>query len=95
MSERTPTIGRIVHYTLTAEDANRVRSARLARADAGLRVQGYSPSPGQVLPMIITAVGGDFVNGQVFLDSDDILWVSTVRESDSLYGCWYWPEIIR
>jgi hypothetical protein len=53
------------------------------------------------LPMIITAVWPDEfgssnpgVNGQVFLDGNDTLWVTSAREGNGP-GQWLWPEIKR
>ena len=92
---RTPSIGRIVHYTLTTDDVRRVVDARTTKLDSGIIPQGYAPSPGSVLPMIVTFTSGpagDFIAGQVFLDCSETLYVEGVRESYSLHGCWFWPE---
>jgi hypothetical protein len=87
-----PTIGRIVLYTLTASDAGatnkRCADARLHQQEQGPEVTGAivhtgnEVSEGDVYPMVITRVWGDTpassVNGQVFLDGNDLLWVTSV-----------------
>jgi hypothetical protein len=72
-----PTIGRIVHYTLSAQDAAQVNSLR---GSATFRAnQAFA---GDVYPMLIVRVWGDqpqsCVNGQVFIDGDFTLWVTSV-----------------
>jgi hypothetical protein len=99
MSERTPTVGRIVHYTLTSSDVRHVISARTARSAVGLPVEGYNPNVGDILPLVITRVTDDatFISGHVLLDSNDVLWVFAIRPSDvavQAQGCWHWPEIV-
>lgn len=93
-----PTIGRIVHYTLSESDAeaiNRRRDDRIAyqanpyndervsKKPTGFQVHhGNKAHEGDVLPMIIVRVWGtqpdSAVNGQVFLDGNDTLWVTSV-----------------
>jgi hypothetical protein len=87
-----PTIGRIVHYTLSEQDAGQINSRR---GDAAARSKaiaeektgyvahiGNSAAAGDVYPLVITRVWGDTpesaVNGQVFLDGNDTLWVTSV-----------------
>jgi hypothetical protein len=67
MGRRAPSVGRIVLYTLTADDAVRI---------------GSSAREGQEFPMIITRADGR-VNGQVFPDGGHVLWVNTVGEGTS------------
>lgn len=95
-----PTVGRIVHYTLTAQDAEAVNRRRSDGAAGGSLVQdgtvvhtGNAASAGQVYPMLITRVWNDdpgTVNGQVFLDGNDSLWVTSVTpgEGERHYA---WP----
>ena len=103
----TPTIGRVVHYRLSAEDVEQIMrrrttgdSIRVRLHDAGeprwpAGAQAHIGNPvsaGQTFPMMIVAVGaGPSVNGQVFLDGTDVLWVMDVTEGDDL-GKWRWPE---
>jgi hypothetical protein len=102
-----PTVGRIVHYTLTrkdAEHANRRRTSSQSiaeRAKAGTWSVGAQAHignevrEGQVLPMVVVAIfsPGDpqgIVNGQVFLDGNDQLWVTSAHQGTGL-GEWFWP----
>lgn len=76
-----PTIGRIVHYTLSEQDADKINARRTADPTTGNRV-----GPGDVYPMVITrAWGGEptsAVNGQVLLDGGDVLWVTSVSHGE-------------
>ena len=88
----TPTIGRIVHYTLSAQDAdaiNRRRSdaarhmAEHRESATGVVVHiGNAVAEGDVYPMVITRCWGttpeSSVNGQVLLDGCDTLWVTSI-----------------
>ncbi len=115
MSEQIPTIGRIVQYRLSADDAAQINRRRtnghsiaermkLVSRDgtslvpsqkdddqygavrawpAGAQAHiGNDAKEGQTFPMLITRVWGDTptcaVNGQVFLDGNDVLWVTSV-----------------
>lgn len=52
---------------------------------------GNPVMPGDVQPMIIVEVSVDrLVNGQVFLDGNDVLWVTDVPEGSGV-GTWAWP----
>lgn len=89
----TPSIGCIVHYMLSADDARRITTRRKA-AHAG---EGSNfVDEGQVYPMLIVRVWGETeqasVNGQVFLDGDDTLWVTSVGQGD---GPRQWHEAPR
>jgi hypothetical protein len=83
-----PTAGRIVHYTLTAQDAEAIN----ARREAGAK--GNAAHEGDVLPMLIIRVWGDqpqsSVNGQVFADGDFSLWVTSVAVGEGPRH-WAWP----
>lgn len=82
-----PTIGRIVHYILSAADAAKVNSQRLPD-------HANSADEGDVYPMLIVRVWGKTpeaaVNGQVFIDGDFTLWVTsaTLGEGPRHY---FWP----
>jgi len=95
MSEQiVPTIGRIVHYTLSEQDADAINRRRTTGASIAERMAasqwptgvqahiGNKVNAGDVFPMLIVRVWGDFpesaVNGQVFLDGSDALWVTSV-----------------
>jgi hypothetical protein len=83
-------IGKIVFYTLTADNVeviNRRRqhakehvSEHIAGANGVMVHFGNEVREGNVFPMIIVKDWGDgLVNGQVFLDGSDTLWVQSVR----------------
>ena len=113
MNEQVPSIGRIVHYRLSAEDAAQINRRRTTGHSIAERMkltlqtstppesdgppEGY-PVPrawptgaqahigneakeGDTFPMLITKVWGDTptsaVNGQTFLDGNDVLWVTS------------------
>ena len=84
-----PTPGRIVLYTLSASDASAIYQQRVG----GAPVVGNAVSPGDVFPMMITRVwaGSPSVQGQVFLDGNDTLWVTSVPEGTG-ERTFAWPE---
>ncbi len=62
---------------------------------------GNSASQGDVLPLIISRVWPnefgpdvDGVNGQVFLDGNDTLWVTSIREGQE-EGQYKWPTKVE
>lgn len=99
-----PTIGRIAHYRLSETDASRINERResglhifLDRADNCMGLQGHvgnQVAAGGTYPMLIVAVWGDRpsspVNGQVFLDGNDVHWATSVGRGDGP-GTWSWP----
>ncbi|EKT4101845.1 TPA: hypothetical protein ACOFEF_000788 [Stenotrophomonas maltophilia] len=102
-------IGRIVHYALSDTDATRINARRTdgpsiqerlledawpvgAQAHIGSKV-----AAGDVLPAMIVAVQPNGqINAQVFLDGNDVLWVTSrdeaSEESGSHPGRWHWPQ---
>ena len=96
-----PSIGRIVHYTLGKHDAAEINRRRedarvsgIARENTGVVVHiGNSAREGDVYPLVITRVWADHpeegtsVNGQVLLDGNDSLWVTSRCQGD---GPCYW-----
>lgn len=90
-----PSIGRIVHYSLRSEDIAQINTLR----GAGSHVNPHNV--GQLVPMIVCVVwpnefGPDFdgVNGQVLLDGDCSLWVTSAKEGAEP-GNWRWPELVK
>lgn len=83
-----PTIGRVVHYTLTATDAREI----------DCRVPSYTRnavSEGQVLPAVVVAVFGPpeaptCCNLKVALDGYGEFWATSRSEGDGP-GYWSWP----
>ncbi len=88
---QVPSIGWIVRYTLTQGDASRINQNR---ADGS--ALGNQASEGQAYPLLITRVWGDTpetaVNGQLLLDGDDVLWV-TSRCAGEGPGFFAWPVL--
>lgn len=84
-----PSVGRIVHYRLTAQDADQINRRRpIGPQDGHGKVVhvGNPVSEGDVFPLIVTRVWGasegSAVNGQVLLDGNDSLWVTSAVEGD-------------
>jgi hypothetical protein len=100
----TPTIGRILHYRLTEDDADRVNRRRTNAQSIAERLAEVPPSwprgaqahfgdpvkAGVYFPMVVVRVSDGSVNGQVLLDGNDVLWVSCVGEG-TRPGSWCWP----
>lgn len=97
------TNGRIVHYVIGEYDAleiNRRRSTGAATHSdewpKGAQAHvGNSVSIGEHLPMIIVNVWNDdgLVNGQVFLDGNDVLWATSKEyDENGRDGTWHWIE---
>lgn len=104
-----PTIGRIVHYSLTAKDAESVNKRRQDAKDKrrgepedGVQLHvGNTVRVGDIFPLLVTRIwSGTDVNGQVFLDGNDTLWVRSVSqatidpitgETAVVSGAWFWP----
>lgn len=103
-----PSPGRIVAYTLTIDDAVAVRrrrtdAASVRRAADGAIVHvGNDVHPGEEYPMLIVRTWpnphatshteDDLVNGQVFLDGNDHLWVTSRAQGT---GPGQWHELPR
>lgn len=88
-----PGVGRIVHYRLAEHDVMSINmrrgdalSSRIAHEKSGAMVHHGNPvSIGDVYPLIITRIWGEpseesVVNGQVLLDGNDSLWVTSVKQ---------------
>lgn len=103
-----PSIGRIVHYKLTEQDAAAVNLRRVSgaghQADWLMGAQAHSGngvSAGETVPMIVCVVWPnehgptfDGVNGQAILDGNDSLWVTSVKEGSEV-GQWSWPPRVE
>lgn len=95
---RTPMLGRIVHYTLTQEDASRINMER----DADRSRSGNYVSAGDHVPAMVTRTwflpheykaGTSSVNLKCMLDGNDDHWVSSKVEGTEP-GTWHWPELV-
>ena len=106
MSQK-PSVGRIVHYRLSEQDAvaiNRRRAAdtRSAAWPVGAQAHvGNSVGAGEVVPLIVVRVWPDEygpgvpgINGQAILDGNDALWVLSAKEGADL-GTWAWPPRVE
>ena len=101
MAEQIPSIGRIVHYRLSAEEAAQINRSRTTGRSIAERMKmtpipawpagaqahlGNGVKEGDTFPMLIVQVWGDTpssaVNGQVFLDGNDVLWATSVAVGD-------------
>jgi len=98
----TPTIGRIVHYKLTEQDAVRINKRRRdweqnvlmnGTPEDGYQAHfGNNAEAGQVYPADIVRVWPDNpVNLQVKLDGNDVYW-ATSRIEGAEEGQWSWPS---
>lgn len=96
----TPSIGRIVHYRLSADDAadiNRRRSD-FQRGPGYADRTGYTGHVGNealegaLAPAVIVRAfdDTDTVNLQVLLDGNDTFWATSRREGNDV-GQWTWP----
>lgn len=100
-----PSIGRIVHYMLCEQDAEAInrrrddttkhRTEHIENATGAQVHVGNPVYEGDVFPMMITRVWGDdpnsCVQGQVFLDGNDTLWVTSVQVG-SVPRTYAWPD---
>lgn len=93
-----PSIGRTVHFKLADYDVKEIerrradaRASRISADKTGAQVHVGNPtSAGDVYPMLITRVWAPpeqvtettAVQGQVFLDGNDVLWVTSVQQGD-------------
>ncbi|MFA6904509.1 MAG: hypothetical protein WC236_15645 [Gallionellaceae bacterium] len=99
-----PTIGRIVHYRVSAQDATAINQRRkdarekmpwhhAIRSGAQVHV-GNDMKEGDVYPLIITRLWGDTeaaaFNGQLMLDGTDTFWVTSTTLGDGPAKC-SWP----
>jgi len=101
-----PSIGRIVHYHLTAEQAEAInrrrehsdnhRSMHAAAANGTIIHVGNKAAEGDTVPMLIVKTWGhnadSAVNGQAFLDGNDTLWVTSTHVGEGDPGTYSWPS---
>lgn len=86
-----PTVGRIVHVTLSADLA--------AQINGDPAIRGNACAEGDVYPLIIARVwpketysDGLRINGQLILDGTGTHWMTSVDHGEEP-GCWHWPHI--
>ncbi|MBP2208177.1 hypothetical protein JOJ86_005903 [Rhodococcus percolatus] len=97
-----PSIGRIVHYTLSEQDAEAINKRR-SDFQKHLKSEGYGDTgyiahygndarAGDVYPALIVRVwDGDLVNLSVQLDGTDTYWATSRHEGVGLHNHWVWP----
>lgn len=87
----TPTIGRIVHYTLSEYDAEQIERQRPQVVD-GRQVRN-SAQPGDVFPALIVRAWPQSicVNLKIFFDGEGEYWATSRNEGDGP-GQWAWPR---
>jgi hypothetical protein len=99
-----PTIGRILHYRLTASDAQAINRRRTSGASIADRMKqdppawpagaqahiGNTASEGDTVPLVVVRAWSSGVNGQALLDGNDTLWVTSAEEGTEP-GTWAWP----
>ncbi|MCI3271386.1 hypothetical protein [Streptomyces cylindrosporus] len=102
-----PTIGRIVHYTLSQQDADAINKRRadahnLNAAGVTLASQALGPQihvgnhafEGDVYPAMVVRIfhpETTTANLQVFLDGNDTYWATSRTLGDGP-SHWAWPE---
>lgn len=103
----TPSVGRIVHYTLNEYDAQQINKRRHdatahmaehVEASSGVVVHvGNGVREGEVYPLVITRVWGPgetaAFNGQLLLDGNDTLWVTSTAIGDGPHMCAWPPRV--
>jgi hypothetical protein len=100
-----PTVGRIVSYTLSEQDARQINRRRLATLEHGRRSEdgtvrhvGSEVRGGEAFPLIVTRVWGStpegehVINGQLILDGNDTHWLTSVKYGTGP-GTWKWAVI--
>ena len=83
-----PSIGRIVHYTLSENDATAIANRR---KDFGVNI-GNAVREGDVFPAVIVRVfeAAGSANLKVLLDGTDDFWAGSVSEGEGP-RTWAWP----
>ncbi len=86
-----PTIGRILHYTLTARDVGRLGE----KNSLHIRSHAEFPQPGTVVPFLVNRIDDDgSVSGTIFTGAPEgVLWIYRVKFAPDRFaeGCWSWP----
>lgn len=101
-----PSIGRIVHYRLGTSDTAQIERRRADARASGISAEatgavvhaGNAVKAGDVYPMLITRIWATEpteqtnVQGQVFLDGNDNLWVTSRQQGDA-ESQWFTPPM--
>lgn len=96
---QSPSLGRIVHYKLSQQDADAINRRRedavnghSAQERNGFQVHvGNAAKAEDIFPaMIVRVFEGGYTNLQVFLDGNDTYW-ATSRIGGEGVNRWLWP----
>ena len=88
------TIGRIVAYKISAEEAFIINDRRRTVVDADNEpiYRGNQAGGSEEFPLLVTKVWSDgSINGQLFLDGNDSLWIASSTEGIGPHT-WRWPN---
>lgn len=91
-----PTVGRIVHYTLNAADAELINRRRpdgprgIDGSGAVVHVGNHAAAGQVCAAVVVRAFDGPYANLQVLLDGNDTYWATSRSEGDGP-GYWAWP----
>jgi hypothetical protein len=91
-----PTIGRTVLLSITEQQAKQINAQRTQAGHA--TKTGNVAREGDTFPLLIVRVWPHAsVNGQLFLDGNDTLWITSAAPIDldaesAQLGKWRWPE---
>lgn len=89
-------ICRWVVYRLSGNDSQRIEARRVLARRRTKFTDGWPKAndtyAGQQYPLLVVVAHQDgSVNGRAFLDGEDDLWVTSVKQGDA-EGQWDWPE---
>lgn len=96
----TATVGRIVQYVLSADDAEQINRRRPdgprgSDGNGAIVHVGNHAAEGQVYPAVVVRAfdpSASYVNLQVLLDGNDTYWATSRSEdAERLPGSWHWP----
>lgn len=96
-----PTPGRIVEYTLGQQDVHTITEQRKDQIGSGREPKNYGNDPrlGDRYPLVITRVfdaeNNGKVNGQVLLDGNDTLWVTSRQGGGDGDTQYFWRPFPR
>lgn len=98
---QTPTLGRVVHYTVSQADADAINKrredfAKHNRKHPSLEPTGYlahygnEVREGDTFAATIVRAWPTSANLQVLLDGNDVFWATSVSEGEGPHT-WAWP----
>lgn len=106
-TQQVPSIGRVLHYTLSAQVAEQINRRRQHASEHrqdhidnanGVQIHvGNQVKEGDVFPLIVTKVWGpdptSAFNGQLLLDGNDLFWVTSTNIGEGVGKC-AWPVFV-